>query len=92
MLTAHQKQQLQANYKANQAFFQAYQHELGQKRTLRTQSLEFAVKMPRLKDADGNLPNVTADYVIEEAEKIYSYLSKDGDVDSFAEKPAVQLT
>lgn len=91
MLTPHQKEQLQANFKQNQAFFQSYQQELGQKRTLRTQSLEFAAKMPRLKDKEGNLPNVSVEQIIGEADKVYAYLTQDGDLDSLAQKPAVQL-
>lgn len=90
-MTPHQREKLQANYKLNQQFYQLYLQDLAVCRQMRTQALEACLKMPRLKDSNGQVTAVTIDTIIEEAEKVYAYMTKDGSIEALAEESKVTL-
>lgn len=94
MRSPHEQDKLKQAMARNEKFFMTYMNELSNKRNLRANALQASSQMPRFDvDDKGNKTQkkFNVDDVLADAEKIYTFLCKDGDMGDLANESIVKM-
>lgn len=89
-MNAHQQEIVKNKIAKDHAFVASYMQEITAKRNLRTQSLDRAYSV-LAKPNHMDVKQPSAKEIVEFAQEIFEYLSKDGELSDLSQEPKVKL-
>lgn len=90
-MNAHQQKIVSEKIQKDTVFAQAYTNELAQKRQLRKHAIDVANQILNPPHVVGETRS-SADSLISFAEKVYEFMTKDGDLSNLGVEPKIQLS